>query len=393
MWLDVSRLVRRQAQGIVPTGIDRVSLAYLQRFAGQSRAVVHQCRFTGYLKQHASQRLFQKLLRPAASPTLARWQGRVHWACIPWWAWQGKAPGGTGFLLHTTHSDLDDTAYVRSWADHGLRPVVLVHDLIPLTHPQFCRAGEAAKHARRMRHTLQVAHGVIANSHDTLDALRHFAQAQSLPMPPAVVAPLGTRSLPAVAAQPAQAPKPDRPVFLMLGTIEPRKNHLLILRVWQQLIARHGDAAPRLVIAGRRGWDIEPVTRLLDGDAALQGHVLERGGCSDAELADWMRQARALLMPSWTEGFGMPVAEALQEGLPVIASDLAVFREVAGTVPDYAAPDDEAAWLSLIEAHRDGQGSAQMAQRQRLLAYQAPSWDAHFAIVGDFLHSLTHHAR
>jgi glycosyltransferase involved in cell wall biosynthesis len=387
----VSRLVRRQAQGIVPTGIDRVGLAYLQRFADRSQAVVHQGRFTGYLGQAESQRLFKHLLQPASAPAAARWQGRLHWARFPLWAWRSGSPSPRGLLLHTAHSDLDDEAYVLSWQRHGVRPVVMVHDLIPLTHPAFCRAGEAARHARRMRHTLMVAAGIVVNSQDTLEALRRFAHGQSLPMPPAVVAPLGTRALPEPASLPPGVLPPARPVFLMLGTIEPRKNHLLMLDVWRKLIAQHGETAPRLVIAGRRGWDIEPVTRLLDGDETLWGHVTERGGCTDTELADWMRQARALLQPSWTEGFGMPVAEALQQGLPVIASDLPVFREVAGEVPDYAPPDDAEAWLNLIQAHSQADGAVQLAQRARIAHYTAPTWEAHFAIVEHFMQGLRRH--
>jgi glycosyltransferase involved in cell wall biosynthesis len=386
-------MVRRQAQGIVPTGIDRVGQAYLHHFAERSQAVVHQGRFTGYLGPSTSQRLFGQLLQPASSPSAARWQGRWQWARFPLWALGSGQPAPHGLLLHTAHSDLDDAAYVKSWQRQGLRPVVMVHDLIPLTHPQFCREGEATRHALRMRHTLQVAAGIIGNSQDTLDRLADFAREHSLAMPPHVAAPLGTRPLPPMGAAPTVSDRPDRPVFLMLGTIEPRKNHLLMIDVWRRLIARHGQAAPRLVIAGRRGWNIEAVTRQLDGDATLRGHVLERGGCSDEELAEWMHRARALLQPSWTEGFGMPVAEALQQGLPVIASDLAVFREVAGEVPDYAPPGDAQAWLDLIEAHSQAKGPLQAAQLARMAHYRAPTWEAHFDQVEPFMQRLREHGQ
>jgi glycosyltransferase involved in cell wall biosynthesis len=386
-------MVRRQAQGIVPTGIDRVGQAYLQHFAERSQAVVHQGRFTGYLGPSASQRLFGQLLQPASPASAARWQGRWQWARFPLWALRSGQPAPHGLLLHTAHSDLDDAAYVKSWQRQGLRPMVMVHDLIPLTHPQFCREGEAARHSLRMRHTLQVAAGIIGNSQDTLDRLAEFAREHSLAMPPHVAAPLGIRPLPRMGSAPTVSDGPDRPVFLMLGTIEPRKNHLLMIDVWRRLIARHGQAAPRLVIAGRRGWNIEAVTRQLDGDATLRGHVLERGGCSDEELAGWMHRARALLQPSWTEGFGMPVAEALQQGLPVIASDLAVFREVAGEVPDYAPPGDAQAWYDLIEAHSQTMSPLQAAQRDRMAHYSAPTWAAHFDQVEPFMRSLRNHGQ
>lgn len=379
--------MRRQAKGIVPTGIDRVALAYVQRYHLQAGALLHQGPWSAYLGQADSQSLFGKLLKPSQRATAARLQGGLHWARLPWWSARSPRPSGPGIVLHVTHSDLDDGAYVASWRQHQLKAVVMVHDLIPITHPQFCRDGETARHVRRMRHTLQGAAAIVCNSADTLHELTGFARAQGLPMPPSLVAPLGTRPLPALTPE-SVAPSVGRPVFLMLGTIEPRKNHEMLLRLWPRLVAAAGDAAPQLVIVGRRGWRTEVVGRLLDGDTRLCGHVLERGGCSDAELAQWMSMARALLLPSWTEGFGMPLAEALQQGLPVIASDLAVFREVAGEVPDWAPAADEDAWARLITAYAHPDSPERADQLQRLGSYTPPTWRAHFDAIDHLIEEV-----
>lgn len=387
LWLDVSRLVRRQAKGIVPTGIDRVALAYVQRYHLLAGALVHQGPWSAYLGARDSRALFSKLLRPAASAFVARVQGMLHWAHVPWRSARSPQPSGPGIVLHVTHSDLDDSAYVSSWRRHHLKPVVMVHDLIPITHPELCRKGEAARHVRRMRHTLQGAAAVICNSADTQHELSRFAKTQGLRMPHSLVAPLGTRSLPTLTSDNA-AQHASRPVFLMLGTIEPRKNHEMLLRLWPRLVEATGGNAPQLVIVGRRGWRTETVASLLDGDTRLRGHVLERGGCTDAELAYWMSQARALLLPSWTEGFGMPLTEALQQGLPVIASDLPVFREVAGEVPDWAPPADEATWTRLIMAYARPDSAERAAQLHRLRAFTPPTWEAHFDAIDHLIEEV-----
>src|SRR6185369_7849581 len=121
--------------------------------------------------------------------------------------------------------------------------------------------------------------------------------------------------------------------------------------------------APMLVIIGQRGWEAEHVLAMLDRAPSLQGHVLELNNASDSELAGYIAGARALLMPSFVEGFGIPVVEALQLGTPVIASDLQVFREIAGDIPHYLDSSDGAGWERAIgEFLTDGQ------ERRRQLA-------------------------
>ncbi len=70
----------------------------------------------------------------------------------------------------------------------------------------------------------------------------------------------------------------DVPYFVVCSTIEPRKNHLLLLHVWRELVRRDGADAPKLVIVGSRGWKFEAVAALLDRSPALRGHVVEVSG-------------------------------------------------------------------------------------------------------------------
>jgi glycosyltransferase involved in cell wall biosynthesis len=268
--------------------------------------------------------------------------------------------------------------------DNRLKAVFLIHDLIPLTHPEFCRPGEEAKHRRRMEHVLASASGLIGNSQATIDSLGSFAERNGLSMPPSIVAWIAGHS-----ARSEVAPRFfERPHFVIVGTIEGRKNHRLLLQIWQRLTASYGANAPLLVIVGQRGWEASTAIAMLDRASDLKSHVIELGSCGDEELASIIAGARALLMPSIVEGFGLPVAEALQLGTPVIASDLQVFREFAGDIPTYVDPLDGLAWLNWIVAFA-GESAERARQKRALAGYCAPDWPSHFKVVEPWLATIS----
>jgi glycosyltransferase involved in cell wall biosynthesis len=266
-----------------------------------------------------------------------------------------------------------------------VRPVYLVHDLIPITHPQFCRAGEDQRHKERMRTVLRTGAGVITNSHVTLDELSRFAASEGLVVPVGISAWLGTDPVP-IASVSARL---ERPTFVTIGTIEARKNHMLLLNIWSRLIDRMGGDAPRLLIIGQRGWEAEPVFRLLDSDEKLRGHVTELSHCNDKEIAQHLASARALLFPSFTEGYGLPLIEALGAGVPALASDLPVSRETCGDMPDYLNPCHERAWEEAIIDYASPDGAARAAQMKRIEGYQPPSWADHFNQIETWLAGLS----
>lgn len=284
--------------------------------------------------------------------------------------------------LNVGHTGLDRAGHGRWVRRSGVRAVYYIHDLIPITHPQFARAGQPERHAERMRMVLRHATAILANSEDSIAALADFARAEEFSMPPALCAPLaGTSPL----HQASGSPPIDQPYFVTIGTIEGRKNHLLLLRVWHRLIEQLGDRTPPLVIIGQRGWCADEVFRHIDTDPALRGHVIELGRCDDVELQRYLAHAQALLFPSFVEGQGLPLIEALAVGTPVIASDLAVFRETAGAIPDYLDPNDDGSWLELVRHYADPTSGARAAQVARITEFRAPTWDDHFARVEAWL--------
>lgn len=266
------------------------------------------------------------------------------------------------------HGPVDGPYGLARLTAQRVRSLVLIHDLIPLTHPEFCRPGEAARHRARVRSALLHGSALVANSEATADALRGFAAQEGTPLPPLVAAPLG---LEPVFRRTVWTPHAT-PYFVCVGTLEARKNLPFLLTAWRRLAESLGEAAPRLALIGRHGWENEAILDHLERSPPLQGLVHHAADLPDAALARLMAGARAVLAPSSTEGFDLPALEALSLGVPVIASDIPVHRELARGAR-MLDPLDGPGWLEAIRAAAD----APVAPPP----FDPPAWADHFARV------------
>ena len=381
--LDCTRMVARYFSGAMPTGIDRVADAYRKHFASRAQAVIQVRGRAQVIGRAQSERLFALLDAPDSAlrqrfAALVRGIGAVV---------EGEERGANAsagaLYLNVTHTDFDLQRHIAWVRSENLRPVYLLHDLIPIEHPHFTTPHKAARHNGRVRRALEAASGIIANSRATASAIGAFARAEGLTMPPIIGAPLGSPSLP---LPPVRATSPH-PSFVCVSTIEHRKNHMLLLDVWQRLIALHGERAPRLVLIGRWGVGSQAVRQRYHSDQLLRRFVTILSGCNDAQVAQHVSAARALLVPSRAEGFGLPVIEALKLGVPVIASNLPVLREVGGTVPTFLCPDAADEWLRMIQEFV-ADGAERNRQIAALPSWSAPEWRDHFAQVDDWLQTL-----
>lgn len=396
--LDVSRLLAGGAK-LAPSGIDRVEMAYARRWATMpegSCTFVAQALAGDYvaLPWRAVVGLVASLseawINADPGNRAARHARRLSIA-LRWRVMAGigqrelarrlKRPGPKVFLL-VSHRALERERPIQAMREAGCAFVPLIHDLIPATHPEYARPGQADRHLKRIGTTAALADAIIVNSAHTAEALRPHLGARDVP-PPVVIAPLGIESPPAVATA-----LPANPYFIVLGTIEPRKNHLLLLHLWRDLASRMGRRTPHLVLIGRRGWENENVVDILERCDALRGTVREMGQVPDREVWELLRGARALLFPSFAEGYGLPLAEALALGVPAICSDLPALREVGGDVPDYLDPLDGVSWRSTILDYANPASPARAAQVARIAGWRPPRWDSHFNRVDDVLASL-----
>ncbi|MEF3366243.1 glycosyltransferase family 1 protein [Methylocystis sp. 9N] len=268
-------------------------------------------------------------------------------------------------------------------------PVFFIHDLLPIDAPEFFRSREALLHPARMRHVCRYGAGAVVASKSVARRLMQFAADNGRHDFPICVAPLPAAPVFSKSVA-APAELDGLSYFVVCGTIEPRKNHILLINVWREL-AREAKP-PKLVIVGKRGWLNAPVVDALEGDDALRPHVVEAGGLSTPGLRRLLAGARALLTPSLGEGFGLPVVEALAAGTPVIVSDIEAFREIGGAAPDYLDPLDGSGWLQAVRDFSAPQSPRRDAALLRLKQWSGADAGGYFATIDDFLARLPRRA-
>ncbi len=304
----------------------------------------------------------------------------------------GRRPGDFlakgGVYLNVSQFPVDFDPYFRWTRDRpDIDCVFFIHDVLPLEAPEYFLPAERPRHLRRLQTVARRGRAVVVTSEVVRQAVGRQLTRLGRPDMPILVAP--------PPPDPIFLERPDgdcavarRPYFVTCGTIEPRKNHLLLLHVWRDLVARLGPSAPKLVLIGERGWENEHVIDLLERSPSLQSHVIEASGLPTPCVRRLFLGARAVLLPSFAEGYGLPLVEALAVGAPVIASDIPVFHEVGKGRALTIDPTDGPAWREAIYAFARPDLPERLKQVESSKNWSAPEWPAFFAAIEDFLLDL-----
>ena len=220
--------------------------------------------------------------------------------------------------------------------------VVTIHDLAFLRYPQHLSAGRRAWLIGAIRHSARSAARVIAISRHTADDLVAWLgiDPERIAVIPLAVSP-GIRRLTGSELQVFRMKYGlDRPYVLAVGTLEPRKNLPMLLRAF----AAVKDEIPhRLVLVGPEGWLTDDLYRSIH-ELPLGDRLVMTGFVSDGELGGWYSGADLVAFPSWYEGFGLPLLEAMSCGSPVLAAGTSALPEVGGDAAVYIDPGGQAAW-------------------------------------------------
>lgn len=251
--------------------------------------------------------------------------------------------GDTLVLLDSTWN-VDLSSELRRARAAGAAVWVVVNDLIPVEYPDLAPEGTPILLDKWLRRTVPYASGLLGISRTVADGLRTHLLRTGLggaapAAPPIDFFYLGA-GLGRIAAGAHALDEVTRvflrnrgPVYLVVGTLEPRKNHSRILDGFDQLWSEGAEV--NLVIFGRLGWRSEKLALRIREHPQFGRRLIWFESGTDAELDYAYRHASALIFASECEGFGLPLVEAMQYGLPVLASDIAVFREIGGDYPRY----------------------------------------------------------
>ena len=260
---------------------------------------------------------------------------------------------------------LDSSWHLHVWPSvdyarqRGAKIIGVTYDLIPITHPQFCDDVMEHYFTGWYRQSMRYFDGYIAISQTVMQSLIDYFERQNAVMQRYTfdsftlgadidTDPTGTETVRESLITLYQ----NRPsIYLTVSTIEPRKNHRFVYETFKKLWNNNFDTT--WVIVGRSGWKTEVLQQEMREDKAFQDKLWIFNDLSDAELYYCYRHSKALLFPSVIEGFGLPIIESLKNGLPVLASDIPIHREVGGEKIDYfdlSRPDSLVSLINDIES-------------------------------------------
>jgi glycosyltransferase involved in cell wall biosynthesis len=260
--------------------------------------------------------------------------------------------------------------------------VFMIHDLLPLDYPEYFAPSESETFRARIATALRYGRAFLVSTRAGERRLAAEFAARGLPARPIWCSPLP----PTIAQRPPKPPPPRAPYFIIAGAIEPRRNHGLLLHLWREW-AREAKPPPRLIVAGARGWESGRILAVLDRSTALAPYVAEISELGSAERTDLIAGARAVLAPSFAEGDGLPILEALALGAPVVAADTPAAREVSQGRATLLSPLDGPGWRREIELLAEDEGYYE-ARRARARGFVAPTWPDYFASLQGFLVEL-----
>lgn len=363
---DISRLARSTNRSFA-TGVDRIDLAIglnlVAKFADRCHFLYARRKTVLILQPRVGRALLHyldgiwndgKTPRPSRRLALRLSGSALLKAILP--SRRNAIIGPDTTYVVSSHSGLGKIpgGLRRLDPNRLMRRTVYLHDIIPLEMPEYQRPQNRDSFADYLGELTDAPLTIATNSRDTEQRVRRLADRSGwsvrdyLVLMPTLEA-LPSPPLPARPEVLAYLADP-RPFFMIIGTIEPRKNHLLLLNLWRQFAfdGRAGNAMPRLCIVGKRGWENENILDMLDRCEVIRDSVQEFGDLGDLEVQLLMQRARALLFPSFIEGLGIPLLEAAALDVPCIVSDIPVFREIAPAGTAFLDPLDGPGWRRAI---------------------------------------------
>lgn len=261
----------------------------------------------------------------------------------------------------------------------GVRLAVHSYDIIPITNPEYCDTLTILNFMDHLAAYLENAELIISNANATLDAIEKVTEGKETHFSTAVVklgrdlskradsSAGGSERLPQRTAKLING----RPYILMVGTLEPRKNHAYILDAFDK---RLFDEGLDLVFAGRLGWNIEEFMERVVNHPMYDRQLFMIENASDQEIEALYTNAFFVAFASLNEGFGLPIIEAFDHGTPVLVSDIPVLRETGEEYADYFSLDDVDDFIDKVLSYKNDASSYER-KKKSVAAFKCTGWD------------------
>jgi glycosyltransferase involved in cell wall biosynthesis len=278
---------------------------------------------------------------------MASRHGSFRWAAAIERAARPSALGGEAEAILVPHFH-----HLPSASHRFASRVLLLHDVLPLTHPQWFAGDEPRILATAAKRIEDEGWTLVF---DTVEAMRQAQGVIRFSSEQAHVVPLGVDH--GLFHPPMEsASRSDfrarlgltGPWFCTLGTLEPRKNLTVVIRAFRKFLEATESRDTKLVLAGTRGWKTEALEAALAEAGDSRSNIVLPGFLSDQDLPLLYHGASAFLFPSLAEGFGLPPLEAMACGAPVISSNASCMPEVLGDSAFWVAPDDVGGWTDAL---------------------------------------------
>lgn len=296
---------------------------------------------------------------------------------------------GLGDVVVTAGSNWDWPEHQRmlvSLQETGVRVATLFYDIIPLLLPHSYGPGFSAIYERWFREAVTMSDLAFSISENTRTDILHYAKANGLPCPDVHTVRLGDE-IPSSFEPPSAAilEKTASPYILSVGTLEYRKNHVLLLNAYRYMIDVQGYTPPPLFIVGKKGWLDHDIEYQIENDPRLSGLVSVLKGISDADLQCMYERAMFTVYPSFYEGWGLPVAESLCFGKPCVASGTSSMVEIAPGLVRHAHPLRLDEWVTAIREYAEDSALLIQAADAVRSEYARKGWEGTAASMNEIL--------
>lgn len=230
--------------------------------------------------------------------------------------------------------------------------ISLLHDFVPFFMPELYWDGFSSQYIQCITDLIHLSDSILVYSNSTRrDLLRFFPNVDA--QKPVTTIRLGD-DFDAIAkrSHPAEVDGlPGERFVLVVGTLQPRKNHAILLPVWRRLLLEQPERCPMLVLAGKKGWHVDEFLYFCNRNPDLHKKIKVLDNIDDGKLRWLYENALFSIYPSLYEGWGLPIAESLAFGRACLASNTSAMPEIAGDLIDYFSPYDTGELFHLIDRY------------------------------------------